>query len=90
MSEIVKQGQSILDLAVQYYGTVEGVMDIAIKNGISITDSLVAGSEFIISPVNNLTAKYIKDKGIVVATGHEIQQPQGIGYWNIGGQFIVD
>lgn len=33
----INEGQSLLDIAIQYYGTIESVVDIAMANGKSIT-----------------------------------------------------
>lgn len=35
-------GQSLLDIAIQECGTLEGVIELALLNGISVTESLIA------------------------------------------------
>lgn len=67
--------QSLLDLAIQGYGTVEAVVQLALGNGLSVTDELPAG--FVVESMeyegtNNEVADYFKKKGIVPAT--EINQ----------------
>ncbi|HAX15706.1 MAG: hypothetical protein CMF34_01795 [Leeuwenhoekiella sp.] len=47
---IVKPYQSLLDLAVSNYGTVEAVIQLAFENGMALTDDLEAG-EVLIDPI---------------------------------------
>lgn len=43
-----KQGQSFFDKVVQHTGSIENCIEIAVKNGTSITDDLVIGSELLL------------------------------------------
>ncbi len=40
---IVTEGQSLIDVAIQEYGTVEALFDLADANGLAITDALAPG-----------------------------------------------
>lgn len=44
MEVTVKDGQTLADVAVQECGTWEAALDIALKNGVSLTDSQAAGT----------------------------------------------
>ena len=45
MKTVVQAGQTLLDIAVQEYGTIEAVFMLAKANDMSITDSLQAGQQ---------------------------------------------
>lgn len=69
---VVKQGQNMLDVAIQEFGSLEaGLFELARQNGdISITDTLVPGASLEFEkPVPTPTlVKYFKDKNIAIAT----------------------
>ncbi|MBQ9076858.1 MAG: hypothetical protein IJY31_03345 [Muribaculaceae bacterium] len=48
---IVKDRQTLLDVALQTSGSLEGLMDLAIANGRSVTDELADGEELITGEV---------------------------------------
>jgi len=53
MKEItVLNNQSLFDISVQEYGTIEGVFEIALANGLSVTDTLVAGQKLKIPEID--------------------------------------
>ncbi len=65
----VKRGQSLIDIAVQGCGSAEAAYDLASLNGLSITDSPVPGSVFVIpGVVNNAVSSLYMEKGIAPAT----------------------
>lgn len=43
MTVTVLEGQSLLDIALQELGSLEGAYNLAVLNGLSLTDSLAAG-----------------------------------------------
>ena len=43
MEVTVKDGQTLADIAVQEHGTWEAALDMAMENGVSLTDTLEAG-----------------------------------------------
>ena len=65
----VLQGQSIFDIAIQELGSDEGAFDLAVLNGISVTDELTPGQELALPAiVNKAIASYYANKGIKPAT----------------------
>ena len=42
---IVKPGQSLVDMAIETYGSINALIDLAFANGASLTDDLTAGQE---------------------------------------------
>ncbi|WP_395075412.1 hypothetical protein [Flavobacterium sp.] len=90
----VLHNQSLLDLSVQFEGTVLSAFDLAIQNQTSITDDLIVGQEFKNAVTvfrKNDVANYFKDKNQLIATKVGIQQPLalGIGTMKIESTFIV-
>ena len=60
---IVQEGDSLTDLAVLYYGSVETVVSLANDNNLSITGTLMPGQKLVINPENvikPLTVKQLK------------------------------
>lgn len=91
METKVLDGQSTLDIAIQTGGSVESVFDLAIQNGLSITDSL-SPSQMLINPVvsNALVLAYYQLKGLTPATDiGEGEIEEGIEFWYIEHDFIV-
>ncbi len=91
----VVSGQSLADIAVQECGGIASLVDLAIANNISVSDDLETGTELLINSLSNAgVKKYYKGRNIKPATTltEKVQaevQPQGIGYWTIGLDFIV-
>jgi hypothetical protein len=90
--------QSLLDVAIRHCGTVEAVVDIAILNNISITDDLVPGQLIALAVKdygNQEVINYFSGNKIDPATAlteeHTalIEGNSGIGFWEIGNNFIV-
>ena len=48
MVVIVLSGQSLIDIAIQKYGSFESVFQLAADNNISITDKLIPGQSLIV------------------------------------------
>ncbi len=95
----VLNNQSLLDIAVQYTGTIENAFKIAVANGLSLTDDLEPGAQLIIPAdveMNSDVVNYFSAKGVQPATGltendlliaQTVQR--GIGYMQIGKTFKV-
>ncbi len=67
----VKAGQNLLDIAVQMYGTVEMVVQIAWDNGLNLDTDLTPGQKIVIDEykvVKPKTVKYFHDNNITIAT----------------------
>ena len=90
--------QTLLDVAIRHCGTVEAVADIAILNNISITDDLIPG-QLILIPLkdygNQEIINYFSVNEIDPATAFTEEHAaltegnSGIGFWEIGNNFIV-
>jgi hypothetical protein len=90
MTAPVLNRQSLFDLALQHCGSVEAAIDIALLNGLSLSDSLEVGSELLLPPVlNKPVADYYRNRNITPATALTTDTLVGIGYWTIGIDFIV-
>ncbi|HAO07179.1 MAG TPA: hypothetical protein DCQ50_09340 [Chryseobacterium sp.] len=98
MKTIVLTHQTILDIAIQYTGTVENCFAIAVANGLSVSDVLSAGLPLEIPEdvfKNTDVLNYYNAKNIQPATGwateqdSEIPTLKGIGYMQIANGFKV-
>jgi capsid protein len=92
----VIEHQSLFDIGVRESGSVLTAFDWAIKNGLSITDSLTPGQQLIevVSAYSNAdVGSYFKERNQMVATGFKnegsIIPTLGIGTMRIGTTFIV-
>lgn len=52
----VRPGQTWADLAVEHYGTVEAVFDLAAANGAAVSDTPAAGMQIVLPPTANYPA----------------------------------
>ena len=93
----VIEKQSLVDIAIQEYGTCLACFDVALANGISITDELMPGQKLDIklSEHNNpdLT-RYFSNKKQKISTGLSIDiidvlSESGIGNMTIENNFEV-
>ena len=96
MNIIVLHHQSLLDLAVQHTGSVENAFLLALQNGKSLTDDLVAGEQLSLKNTKNNKdiLSYYQSKKLQPATGMSYTggsslQLQGIGYWVISNDFKI-
>lgn len=95
MNIIVKDRQTIPDIALMASGSMEAAMEIAIANGRSITDDLDDGEVLVVPSVKNERVAYRYSlKKIVPATAitdaEKSECPyEGIGYMTIGADFVV-
>lgn len=76
MKVTVLSGQSLVDIAIQVYGSAEGVFLLALENGLSVTDELEPGQTLIYSSDNVIRAdvvQYLRAKRVTPATGEVIE-----------------
>lgn len=93
----VLHNQSLLDFAIQHTGSVANAFSIAAANGLAMSDELFAGSELIIPAdiqSDSDILNYYNSRAIQPATAvtlSENTQPklEGIGYWTIGDDNII-
>lgn len=85
----VKQDQTILDIAVQEYGSIEGAYDIVELNGMSsVQDNLECGDQLMVGEVKNKAIKtYLEDFEIV--SGGDDARAEGIGFWRVDLDLII-
>ncbi len=91
----IQSGQTLFDISMRHYGSIEGVFQLASDNGItSITDLLPSGTELLIyldKVINQELVNYYETEGISVCSSvySEIQTLEGVGNWAIGIDFII-
>lgn len=74
MDVTVKDGQTLADIAVQEHGTWEAALDIAIENGVSLTDQPEAGAKLRLpegAKANRVMASYCKAHEVSPATARD-------------------
>ena len=65
----VSQGQSLIDIAIQECGSAEAAIQIAVENGLSVTDDLATGTILIVPEASNkAVAAYYAAHSIKPAT----------------------
>ena len=70
MTVTVLEGQSLLDIALQELGSLEGAYNLAVLNGLSLTDSLAAGMLLQLPDVvDKRIVNYYLERNIRPATG---------------------
>lgn len=91
----VLASQTLLDIAVQELGDNSRAMELAVINGLKVTDQLIAGSQILV-PDYSTDKRYLvtlfADDANKPGTGNtdiENAEFQGIGYWRIEQNFIV-
>ena len=96
MTTTILHNQSLLDLAIQHTGSVENAFVLALQNGKSLTDDLVAGEQLYLENTKNnqdilsyYQSKKLQPATGVSHTGGSSLQLQGIGYWVISNDFKV-
>ena len=89
---IVKDGQSGLDIAVQFYGKVENVVDIMMANPALFSDGILSpiasGASIDLTIQNNSTVTAIAVTGKDVCGG-AIEDEGGIELWEIETEFEI-
>lgn len=89
----LRKHQTMFDFVTQHAGSIEGVFEAAIMNGISITESVAPGEQLDVSSIDEKVAGAFAQKGLVISTGQPladgIKLPGGIGYMKIEATFIV-
>ena len=78
--------QSAIDLALQYYGNVEGLIDLALKNGLSTTQRIPSGSIIKYQMNSTEVAEYYKNENINIAT-EVVQELTNTNSFELPGEF---
>lgn len=96
--EIVRQGQNLLDIALQSTGNAETALDIALANGLCLSDDLTIGLPIDIAgtlAVNENVRNTYRTQTIYPATGITAADSaaapfEGIEFWAIEYDFIIN
>lgn len=88
---VVKKHQEITDFTTQHAGSLSSLFEVALLNGMSITDNVNAGSVLKVNASDLKVIKYYKTRllDIVNTPKANTIQPGGIGYMQIGNDFKV-
>ena len=96
MTTTILHNQSLLDLAIQHTGSVENAFILALQNGKSLTDDLVAGEQLYLENTKNnkdilsyYQSKKLQPATGVSRTGDSSFQLRGICYLVISNDFKV-
>ncbi|MCX6232122.1 MAG: LysM domain-containing protein [Bacteroidetes bacterium] len=93
MIVIALPGQTLFDVALQYYGAIDAVFKLAEDNGITdITSPLNSGIEMVIDEsysFNKNVSDYYSKNGVNISTSLKAEQKQGIGYSAIETNFVI-
>ncbi len=97
MQATVLNNQTLLDVAIHHFGTVQAVTELAILNNISVTAPLVSGTVLELPTVDygeSEVVSYFTLNNKQPATGFSDdliseEENSGIDYWAIGDDFIV-
>lgn len=88
---IAKTGQTLFDIALQEYGTLEAANTIAAANNIALTDS-IEGIDLLLPDFDVDSAAATVKRRIEtysISTDIDAQQIEGIGFWAIQQNFRV-
>ena len=90
--------QSLFDIALQHHGSIQSAIEIATANGIAPDSCITPGTGLKLKTLDELDAgnqmkqvvyHYLRN-GIIPATAADAEVGmEGVGYWIIGDDFIV-
>jgi hypothetical protein len=93
--KVALSGQSLFDLAVLLAGSAEAAFDLALENGMSLTDAVAPGQAVRYSgaPVSPQVVRYFESNRLQPATalsGYAAAGgSEGIGAWNVEFNFAI-
>lgn len=95
---VIRNGQDILDMAMQQTGNADNALAIAEQNGLSVTDDIAAGEAMAtdtdIADTDTAVVAYLSERSLFPATGISEEDKAaapygGINYMGIEIDFIV-
>lgn len=94
MKIVIKENQSILDVACQAFGTAEAGFAFAMLNGLALTDDVFSNNVLELPAIDVKKSEisgYFSEKNIELATGFPLVEvpSYGIGQMIIQNNFIV-
>jgi len=87
-----RQGQWLGDVAIREAGDITSLVEMAVKNGVSITEEITIGDQFMRpAPINRRVMNYYDLNGLFPATAlrGSFGGLGGIGYMSVGITFIA-
>jgi len=95
---LVQFNQTLADMAIQQLGSLEDFFALAKLNNMAFSDDIASGQQlsYSLTPYNKAVLKIYQDNGYKAATGTTAPgqtvpvEYEGIGYWAIGFDFIVN
>lgn len=87
----VSSGQSLFDIALQHCGAMEAAFDIALANGLSLTDELMPGQTLALpqKTYDADVAAYYSVNSIQPASAITPENLGGIDFWIVEHDFII-
>jgi hypothetical protein len=89
---IISEGQNLVDVAIRYYGETSGLFALLADNpDLNLNSALAAGQKLMIDEskaINSQVIRYFDTQGKQINTGNT-SKPEGIGYWFISLENIV-
>lgn len=89
----VSEGQTLLDIAILHCGSIEAAMELAVLNNLALTTALPSGAVVAIGRVWDIdVVSQLAQKKARPARNDNFgdnAQPGGIGFMQIGNDFIV-
>ncbi len=82
---IVHKRQNVIDLAIQEYGSIEGLLELAKENNLSLDEDMVVGSTLFVDAskiTNKPLVGFFKEKKIVIVTGVDVFMDESEGVFN--------
>lgn len=96
MKTSAKNGQSLFDIAIQECGSAESAFELALMNGLAVSDELANGQVLELPAVaeKQIVRQYAVDNvfpatAITPEQYNETIEGEGIGFWGIGFDFII-
>lgn len=95
MQTTVLHNQNLFDISIQENGNIQTVFELAVLNGISVTDNIEPSQKIEVVKSNLIVQEvvdYFINKKQIIATGAGdklLVRPSGIGAMIIGNDFIV-
>lgn len=88
---IVKTGQTLQDIAIQYCGNLGALSELATMNNLALTQEIAAGQELLLPAVVDKRVEVVfRAGGYFPAAGNNFNQDlEGVGFWGIEFDFIV-
>lgn len=88
----IREGQCLLDICMQYNGTIDQLLDTAKLNGLSMTGLLTVGGWLQTTDVVNdaRAVQFLQQKKAIPASVTENALPGGIDFMQIGSDFKVN